>query len=354
MLPPGPDCFFHGCTALAPMQDVTTLPFMRLVTRLGPPDLFFTEYFRVHSQSRPETHIVESIEHHGSGKPVFAQMIGEDLAHLERTVRLLEHLPIAGFDLNLGCPAPKVYKKNCGGGLLREPERVARILALLRTISPGLFTVKMRLGFDSPAPFARLLEILAEHNVDALSLHARTVKGLYRSQVDYASIADAARALPCPVLGNGDIDSVEKAQWVLRETGCRGVMVGRGAIRNPWIFRQIREARKNRPIFRPTLRDVRVYVDLLREACGSGTGLPEKLLTGRMKKFLNFVGQGVDAEGQFLHAMRRAITEADLLRVCDAHLMADGRAEQVYASVPFDGVIARPNAEAPLPRPASV
>ncbi|MGF1449968.1 MAG: tRNA dihydrouridine synthase [Opitutales bacterium] len=331
------------------MQDVTTLPFMQLISRLGPPDIFVTEYFRVHSQSRPETHIVESIQHHGSGKPIFAQMIGEDLHHLQRTIRLLEHLPIAGFDLNLGCPAPKVYKKNCGGGLLREPERVARVVEHLRAVSPGLFTVKMRLGFDSPAPFPRLLEILGEHRIDALSLHARTVKGLYRSQVDYDSIATAARTLTCPVLGNGDIDSVEKALWVLRDTKCRGVMIGRGAIRNPWIFRQLRQAREGRPVFQPRLADVRAYVDLLREACGSSTGLPEKLLTGRMKKFLNFVGQGVDPEGAFLHQMRRAVTETDLLRICDAHLLADGRGEQVYASVPFDGVIARPNAEAPLP-----
>ncbi|MGF1485024.1 MAG: tRNA dihydrouridine synthase [Opitutales bacterium] len=348
MLEPGPNCFFQGCTALAPMQDVTTLPFMRLVTRLGPPDLFFTEYFRVHTQSRPETHIVESIEHHGSGKPVFAQLIGEDLFHIERTVRAIEHLPIAGIDLNLGCPAPKVYKKQCGGGLLRDPDKVDAIVGLLRRVVPGLFTVKMRLGFDSTDNFPRLLEILEGHKIDALSLHARTVKGLYRSEVAYPSIGLAAKRMSCPVLGNGNIDSVEKAQWVLDTTGCRGVMIGRGAIRNPWIFRQLAEARVGRKFFRPTLADVRAYVDLLRDACGGGLDLPERLLTGRMKKFLNFVGQGVDSEGRFLHEMRRSNTEADLLKLCDRYLTADGRGEWLYASVPFDGLVARPNAEAPL------
>src|SRR5581483_10932909 len=134
-------------TALAPMQDVTDLAFMRVIAHYGAPDFFFTEFFRVHSQSRPEKHILRSIDENTTGRPVFAQLIGEDLGHLTRTVEELLRHPIAGIDLNLGCPAPKVYKKNVGGGLLREPERVGEILALLRATVPGLFTVKMRIGF---------------------------------------------------------------------------------------------------------------------------------------------------------------------------------------------------------------
>src|SRR5687768_4754187 len=102
-------------TALAPMQDVTDLAFMQVMAHYGAPDYFFTEFFRVHAQSRPEKHILRSIDENATGRPIFAQLIGEDLAHLKRTVDELLLHNIAGIDLNLGCPAPKVYKKNVGG-----------------------------------------------------------------------------------------------------------------------------------------------------------------------------------------------------------------------------------------------
>ena len=98
-------------TALAPMQDVTTLPFMSVISEIGSPDYFFTEYFRVHIQSNLEKHILESITRNRTGRPVFAQMIGEHIEHLKRATKdLLKH-NVAGIDLNMGCPAPTVYKK---------------------------------------------------------------------------------------------------------------------------------------------------------------------------------------------------------------------------------------------------
>src|SRR5471032_1353389 len=135
-------------TALAPMQDVTDLAFMRVIAHYGAPDYFFTEFFRVHTTSQPERHILRSIDENTTGRPVFAQLIGEDLGHLARTATALLRHNVAGIDLNLGCPAPKVYKKNVGGGLLRDPARVGEILATLRAADPGLFTVKMRIGFE--------------------------------------------------------------------------------------------------------------------------------------------------------------------------------------------------------------
>ncbi|MDB4385691.1 tRNA-dihydrouridine synthase family protein, partial [Opitutaceae bacterium] len=166
-------------TALAPMQDVTTLAFMSVVAEYGAPDYFVTEFFRVHDTSRLEKHIVRSIDENKTGRPVFAQLIGEAIPHLERTVgELLKH-PIAGIDLNLGCPAPKVYKKNVGGGLLRDPGKVDEILAALRSVCPGRFTVKMRLGFSDSTPYDAILASVKKHGVDMLTVHGRTVKGGY-------------------------------------------------------------------------------------------------------------------------------------------------------------------------------
>jgi len=332
-------------TALAPMQDVTDLPFMAVSAHYGAPDWFFTEFFRVHAQSRPEKHIVRSLVENRTGRPVFAQLIGEEIPHLVRTVRELLPYPLAGIDLNLGCPAPKIYRKNVGGGLLRDPAKVDEILRALRAAVPGLFTVKMRIGFDSTDTFARILESVDRHEVDLLSVHGRTVKEGYRSDVHYDVIARAARSGRCPVLANGNVTSAPRAAAILAETGAAGVMVGRHAIRNPWIFRQCREQFAGQPVFAPTLADVRDYIGRLYRAT-QAPGLPEGAHVAKMKKYLNFVGQGVDPAGAFLHDMRRAMTEAELFAVCDRHLLA--QPDRPFAPEPFPGVIARPNCETPV------
>jgi tRNA-dihydrouridine synthase B len=331
-------------TALAPMQDVTDLAFMRVIAHYGAPDFFFTEFFRVHAQSRPEKHILQSIDENTTGRPVFAQLIGEDLGDLERTTRELLRHNVAGIDLNLGCPAPKVYKKNVGGGLLREPEKVGEILAHLRAIVPGLFTVKMRIGFDSTVHFDRLLDLINEHRVDLLSVHGRTVKEMYRSEVHYDFIAHAVSRVRCPVLANGNITSAARAAAVLGETRAAGVMIGRHAIRNPWIFRQCRERLNGQPVTRLGLADVREYIERLYRATQSPT-IREVYHVNKMKKYLNFVGQSVDPQGAFLHDMRRAQTEAELFGICDRHLLTEPNRE--FSPEPYAGVIARPNCETP-------
>lgn len=331
-------------TALAPMQDVTDLAFMRVIAHYGAPDYFFTEFFRVHAQSRPEKHILRSIDENTTGRPVFAQLIGEDIPHLLRTVRELQNHPIAGIDLNLGCPAPKVYKKNVGGGLLRDPVRIDEILAALRDAIPGLFTVKMRLGFDDMAPFEAVLASVQRHRVDLLSVHGRTVKEMYRSEVHYDYIARAVGEVQCPVLANGNITSAFKAQTVVRQTKAAGIMIGRHAIRNPWIFHQCREVFAGRTPTTITLGDVREYIDRLFHTT-LHPDFPECAHVNKMKKYLNFVGQGVDANGLFLHAMRRTATAAELFAVCDQHLLHSPATP--FATEPYPGVIARPNCETP-------
>src|SRR5687768_15906757 len=156
--------------ALAPMQDITDLPFWRFISRYGGPDVYYTEYFRVHPTSHLEKDILRSITENPTGQPVIAQMIGNDIRSLLRTAAQLQEHEIAGVDLNLGCPAPIVYRKCAGGGLLREPERVDAILGALRaSISAVKFTVKTRLGFDSKDKFDQLLAIFQKHQPDLVT-----------------------------------------------------------------------------------------------------------------------------------------------------------------------------------------
>jgi nifR3 family TIM-barrel protein len=308
--------------ALAPMQDVTDLPFWRVMSAYGGADVYYTEYFRVHPTSNLEKWILDSIKHNPTGRPAIAQMIGNDIPSLVRTAKELQNYPIVAVDLNLGCPAPVVYRKCAGGGLLREPQRVDAILGALRDAIPIKFTVKTRLGFDSREVFEELLPIFAKHRIDLLTVHGRTVQEMYRSEVRYDYIARAVQSVPCPVLANGNIYSAQKAQQVLEQTGARGLMIGRGAIRNPWLFEQIRQLRRGERIFIPTGRDVLKYVRTLYDTTRPPDAR-ESAQVQKMKKYANFIGLGVEPTGQFLHQIRRAATEADFFRICEEFLDHD-------------------------------
>lgn len=308
--------------ALAPMQDVTDLPFLRLMAAYGGADVYYTEYFRVHAVSHLEKWIVESITQNPTGRPVIAQMIGNDIPSLVRVAKELQQLPIVAVDLNLGCPAPVVYRKCAGGGLLREPKRVDAILGALRDAISIKFTVKTRLGFDSPAVFDELLPIFARHSLDLLTVHGRTVKEMYRSEVHYDFIARAVTTMPCPVLANGNVHSARSAREVLALTGARGLMIGRGVIRNPWLFHQIRQELRGETLFVPTGLDVLNYIRALYDAVCS-PGVRESAQVQKMKKYLNYIGLGVEPTGQFLHDIRRVNNRADFFRVCETFLNHD-------------------------------
>jgi tRNA-dihydrouridine synthase B len=335
--------------ALAPMQDVTDGAFWKLMHRYGGADVYWTEYFRVHVTSRLEKWIVESIENNATSQPVVAQMIGNDIPSLVRTVKELQQHPVAAIDLNLGCPAPVVYKKCAGGGLLREPQRIDSILGALRDAVSVKFTVKTRVGFESPAEFDTLLPIFAKHSIDLLTVHARTVAQRYRLPVHYDLIRRAAETMKCPVMANGHVYSAEQAAEVLAQTKARGLMIGRGVIRSPWLFNQIRQRLRGEAVTYPTGREVLDYITALWESQANFEAL-EKVRVERMKKFMNFLGEGVGMERRspdrpdeavaravqradqeigappektFLHQIRRAEATADFFRICREFLDHD-------------------------------
>ncbi|MFN7659063.1 MAG: tRNA-dihydrouridine synthase family protein, partial [Dolichospermum sp.] len=304
-------------TALAPMQDVTNLWFMKVIAHYGSPDYFFTEYFRVNDTSRLNPKILAAITENDTGRPVFAQMIGESVPDLARTAKELCKYNTAGIDLNMGCPAPRIYRKNVGGGLLREPEKIERILAELRfVVNDRPLTVKMRVGFENTDNFYKILDIIARQNIDLLSLHGRTVKDMYHGVVKYDLIAEAVKRVDCPVLANGNINSATTAMEVLSQTGAAGVMVGRWAIGNPWLFDQIRQALAGQPIIPVSLVKVRNYIDRLWQTPTAST-MPERARVGYLKMFLNYIALSVDTDGCFLRMMRQAQTEVELLTICD-------------------------------------
>ena len=301
------------------MQDVTDLPFMRVLARRSRPDWFVTEYFRVHPDSRLNTYILRSISENPTGIPIFAQMIGKDIPNLVRTAEELAQYPIAGIDLNLGCPAPVVCRKDAGGGLLRSPENVGEILAALRDAIPGRFTVKTRLGYHAPEEFPALLEVFRSHEIDGLTIHGRTVMDRYRTPVRPDWVKLAVDTMPCPVIANGNIVDDATALAFHGKTDAAGLMVGRGAIRNPWIFSQIKAAIAGEAPLRQTRRDLHEYIsELSSELAAEHPAFDPLLHVQRMKKTLIYICEGLDPE--FESAIRRMKTPAEFADLCAGHL----------------------------------
>lgn len=305
---------------LAPMQDVTELAFMGVVDSYGGPDYYVTEYFRVHRDSSLSKKILRSITHNTTGKPVFAQMIGSDVDALTRSAKELMRHPVAGIDLNLGCPAPTVYKKNAGGGLLRLLDTVDTILGSLRDVVDGRFTVKTRVGFETHEEFDDILAIFQKHDIDALTIHGRTVREQYRTPVHADLVKHAVDTMPCPVIANGNVVNVATGRAYHEQTNAAGLMIGRGAIRSPWMFQQLKDSYEDRPIVTPTRRDLHGYITSLYHAVADEIKvIEENQMVNKMKKYMAYISQGIDQE--FEYKIRRVKTQADFFAACDEFLL---------------------------------
>lgn len=299
---------------LAPMQDVTDLAFMRTLTRIGSlPDTFITAYFR----STPTTcalaeHNLRCIEENETGIPIVAQLAGSDAPALLRDAAMLLQLPgVAGINLNAGCPSPLVNRHGAGAGLLRDLPRFRDILLRLREKLPsGQFSVKCRLGWDDAEnEFPRILECLTAATPDEVGIHARTRKQLYGGTPDFRHVRQAVGVLECPVLANGDIATPAQAVECLSQTGAAGLMIGRGAVRNPYLFRQLRGGQA------PTAEEMKQYYSILIEETGRILlhKRTEKGHCNRMKKYLAFCYGDFTPEQEY--HLRRCTSIADMERI---------------------------------------
>jgi len=305
--------------ALAPMQDVTDLAFMKVTEQFGGPDYYVTEYFRVYPQSRLEKHILPSITENTTGKPVFAQMIGQDIDALVKSATELQRYPIAGVDINMGCPAPVVCRKDAGGGLLRNISHIDSMLGALRDAVDTKFTVKTRLGYESPEEFLKLLDVIAKHDIDIFAVHGRTVRDRYQTPVRDTYVAEAVRRLKCPVMANGNVVDVSTGRAYHEKTGAEGLMIGRGAIRSPWIFEQLRQKYDGREVFQPRRCDLLRYIRVLFETTAAHwVEFDERKHTNKMKKYMVYIAQGLDEE--FEYRMRRAQDAETFYAMCDDFL----------------------------------
>jgi tRNA-dihydrouridine synthase B len=233
--------FSEPLYALAPLAGFTDLPFRSVVKKFGV-DLTVSEMISSNALVHNSKKTYKMLEKSPLEDPYSIQIAGSDLEVIRRAVEIInEQEGVSVIDLNCGCPAPKVVNNLQGSSLLTDLPQMGKVIETIKKHSNKAYTsVKFRLGFNEKnhVEIARLCEA---SGADFIAVHGRTRAGRYKAPVDYDAIREIKESVSIPVIANGDIDSPAKAQWVLEHTGVDGVMIGRAAVGNPWIFKQIKE-----------------------------------------------------------------------------------------------------------------
>jgi tRNA-dihydrouridine synthase B len=293
---------------LAPMSGVTDSPFRRLVKAcsgdaLG---LVVSEFINVDMLTRGQLRAAVRMAFDESERPVSIQLYGSDPATMVEAARMVEGHGADLVDINAGCPEPKICRRGGGAGLLRDLPRLSAIVeGVARAVSIPT-TLKCRNGWDADSLNAHeTLRRAEEAGAAALAIHGRTRVQLYTGRADWDVVRLLKQVARIPILGSGDVSTAEEARTRFTQTTCDGLLIGRAAVRNPWIFRQIRDAWEGRPVFRPTWGETHDalagYLGLLSEA------YPPNVAPGRMKMMLSRLLRGFPGRSSLrLEVLREA------------------------------------------------
>ena len=246
-----------GSLLLAPMAGVTDKVYREICTRFGA-DGTVTEMVSAKGYllSPKERQEVVQLRETSPGERCALQIFGSDADCMGRAAAQLCESRFSALDVNMGCPAPKIVSGGDGSAMLRDLKNAEKVLhAVVRSASLPV-TVKMRLGWDETSLcYLEAGKMAQDAGVSAVTLHARTRAEMYAGRAHIEAIGELSARLSIPVIGNGDIACAADAEEMLRQTGCWAVMVGRGAMGNPWIFRDWQRARRGLPPQPPTPRE---------------------------------------------------------------------------------------------------
>jgi nifR3 family TIM-barrel protein len=278
---------------LAPMEGVTDVTFRRLIRSVGGCGMTFTEFIPAAGLSRRGARELLSATFDEAERPVTLQVFGNDPSLLAEGARVAADLGVSAVDLNMGCPSKRVCAHSGGSSLLREPDLVRAIVQAIRAAVSIPFTAKLRAGWEPGRENApEIAKICEGEGVEALAVHWRTRQEGYGGTRRHDTIAAVKAAVGIPVLANGDIVDATSAREVLSATGVDGLMVGRGAVRNPWVFHEIvADQRGSSPPVVDDAERLRVllhYFGSIREAFRTDRGA-----LGRFKKIAKYFTEGV-------------------------------------------------------------
>lgn len=300
---------------LSPMSGVTSSAFRRLIKELNPGalGLVVSEFISVEGLTRGSFRSQLMMRFHQAERPLAIQVFGYDIERLRDGARMAEDAGADIVDLNCGCPAPKVVKRGGGCQLMREPLHLANVLREMRKALSIPLTIKIRSGWDDSNENATEIALIAEaEGVEAIAVHGRTRVQLYRGESNWNVVYQVADRVKVPVFGSGDVVDQDGALARLKGSPCKqiaGVYIGRGALRNPFIFKEIVSGSKvdmdgNEGL---ALSVLKRYVTLLLEECS------ERATSGKLKQLVSQMCKGFIWRKELL----RATTLAEELHILD-------------------------------------
>lgn len=246
---------------LAPMAGVTDLPFRKLCKEQGA-GLICMEMVSAKAISFHNKNTEALMENDKCENPVSMQLFGSEPELMARVAAEIEERPFDILDINMGCPVPKVVNNGEGSALLKNPELIVKIVKSVSSAIKKPLTVKVRIGFENePVDIVDIAKRVEDAGAAAIAVHGRTRQQYYSGTADWDAIRRVKEAVSIPVIGNGDVDSPEKAEALIKETGCDGVMIGRAVRGNPWLFRELNHYfETGEKLSRPSVEEVREMI----------------------------------------------------------------------------------------------
>lgn len=295
---------------LAPMAGVTDSIFRRLLLSIGGCGLVSSEMTNAASVSPKAMKRHHLLDYLPEERPIAMQLSGNDPDLVASAARIVEDLGPDIIDINCGCPSPKVTGGGHGSALLRDLPKMSRVLKAVRAAVGLPVTLKFRAGWDEGSlNYIETARIAEDAGIAVIALHPRTREQGYTGSADWRRIAEVKRAVGIPVIGSGDVKTATEALERLRETGVDGVMIGRGAMANPWIFLQIAQLRAGEPIFEPSPADKCELLLRYFEMCLAE--MPERLALNKLKQLIGQFVVGLPGSASLRESVHRSTAAAD-------------------------------------------
>jgi tRNA-dihydrouridine synthase C len=298
------------------MEGVTNAAVREVLASYGPVGLVCTEFVRISGGRISRTYLARQVEKL-PGVPLSVQVMGNDPELMAEAGAVVARAGADVVDLNLGCPTNAAVRKGVGAALLKQPELLSRLLKTMRRSVPGLLSAKLRAGFDTTTEALTNARLVEDSGLDFLTIHPRRRVDHYRGSADWRIVALVRNELRIPVVGNGDIWYAESALQMFEQTRCNAVMLGRPALRNPWIFRQIGELLAGTEPFRPSGADVAQHLRRLALAYATRAEDPLQSPLGPLKEQLGYLCRSVSDAGALQRRLQRLPTLELLLEAAD-------------------------------------